>query len=265
MKDIIFKGSSHTIGLGLDLVLSKRYNDESWLKKNGVILPPDRFDEDWEHINNNRWPKKICDTLGIKEFNYDSTPNLKHTDLYQFLVELSITPSEKLERVSHIIYEPQHTRFFHNNEQYTPAEMLQIINDSKTPSSEKQLIYDWLDRQEEYVDTGYKLLDLCIKKHKHIKFLLFFFYGYGALIDKNVGNYEQLDTLIEFTINGETTSDLHYLLEKNKLRVCDTAFCYTNRVDEFGNEKWKYYPHLDTHAGVEAQELIANNIIRYLY
>ena len=65
MKDILFKGTSHTQGLGLDLVLSQRYNDEAWLKENGVILPPNRTEEDWDNINNNRWPKILCDTLEI--------------------------------------------------------------------------------------------------------------------------------------------------------------------------------------------------------
>jgi hypothetical protein len=69
---IIFKGSSHTIGLGLDLELSNRYNDDDWLKENGIILPrPAGFiDEDWYHINNNRWPKKVCEDLGKEEHDF---------------------------------------------------------------------------------------------------------------------------------------------------------------------------------------------------
>lgn len=264
MRDsIIFKGSSHTMGLGLELVLSKRYNDETWLKEHGVILPHSYTEEDLEHIKNNRWPKLVCDKLGIKEFDYSTAPNLQYTDLYQFLVKLAITPSEYLKTVSHIIYEPQHTRFFHKGEQYTPQEMLDIVNDTKVPESEKQFIYDWLDRQEEYSDTGYKLLNLCMEKHKDIKFLLFYFYGADTL-SSNSKIPMLSDNILKFNVNGETSSNLHLLLQKNKLRVCDTAYCYTNRIDEFGNEKWKYEPHEDKHAGVEAQSIIAENMIRYI-
>ena len=267
MRDkIIFKGSSHTIGYGLDIELSSRYNDDNWLKENGIILPrPDGFtDEDLYHININRWPKKVCDRLGKVEHDFNNIDRLDKTPLSDFMLELSITPKELLSDVDVVIYEPQITRFFLNDVQFTPAEMLKKINDSSVSNSEKQILYDWVDNHDEYIENSLKLMELCIEKHNEIKFLFFYFSDYYWLKDI-IQKYPKIhERVIEFTINGETSSNLQYLLTKNKLRVCDTAYCYTHRVDEFGNERWKVGDYVDEHAGLEAQELIAKSVIKHI-
>jgi len=264
-KDIIFRGSSHTIGIGLDLELSKRYNDENWLIENGVILPPPRYEEDWENINRTRWPKIVCDKLGINEYDYKDVPHLNHVTLPEFIIKLAVTTPEVLEqKVSHIIYEPQSTRLFYDDMQFTPQEMLNIIMDAKVPEKDKKFIYDWIDNYENHNDLGLKILKQAMELHKNIEFIFYMFYGKDSQIDV-IENYKEIeDRIVEFNINGESSTNLHELLQKNKLRVCDTAYCYTNRIDEFGNEKWKIYPHEDRHAGVEAQSIIADNIIRYI-
>lgn len=272
MKEIIFRGSSHTMGLGLDLELAERYKNDEWLKKNGVILPPQRTSNDWDIINNHRWPKIVCDTLGVNEYDYRYHPKLKYCSLAHFIVELAVIPPESLaERVSHIIYEPQKTRLFYDETQWTPAEMLAIVNDSSVPESEKQFIYDWIDNYDENISIGMKLLKRCMEIHKDIKFIFFMFYGrdeYGVDTDEPhlIEAYNQIeDKIIEFEINGEKSTNLHKLLAQNKLRVCDTAYCYTNRKDKiFGGYKWEIHPFEDIHAGVEAQQMIADNVIRYI-
>lgn len=267
MKDIIFKGSSHTIGLGLDLVLSKRYNDDEWLKQNGVILPPQRTQEDWDNINNHRWPKIVCETLGIKEYDFADVPHLREASLPEFITKLALTPPEILsEKVSHIIYEPQTTRLFYEHIQWTPTEMLRILNDTKVPESDKQFIYDWLDNYDENIVIGMELLKRCMEIHKDIQFVFFLFYGTDSEEPHLLDAYKQIENkVVQFTINGETSSNLHSLLKRNKLRVCDTAYCYTNRHERIlGNALWKASPHEDFHAGVEAQQMIADNILRHL-
>jgi hypothetical protein len=264
---IIFKGSSHTIGYGLDIELSSRYNDNNWLTENGIILPrPDGFiDEDWYHINTNRWPKKVCDRLGKVEHDFNNIDRLKKTPLSDFMLELSITPKQLLSDVDVIIYEPQITRFFHNDVQFTPAEMLKKINDSNVLDSEKQILYDWLDNHDEYIENSLKLMELCIEKHNEIKFLFFYFFGHSYYLDEKIKKYPTIEErIIEFTINEETSTNLYSLLTKNKLRVCDTAYCYTHRVDEFGNERWKVGDYVDEHAGVLAQEMIAKSVIKHI-
>jgi hypothetical protein len=263
---IIFKGSSHTIGLGLDLELSQRYNNENWLKENGIILPrPQGFiDEDWYHINHNRWPKKVCEDLAKEEHDFNNIDRLKKTPLSDFMLELSITPKELLSDVDVVIYEPQITRFFHKDVQFTPTEMLKKINDSNVPDSEKQILYDWLDNHDEYIENSLKLMELCIEKHNQIKFLFFYFSGYDYLTEK-IKNYPKIEErIIKFTINEETSPSLSLLISKHKLRVCDTAYCYTHRVDEFGNERWKIGDYVDEHAGVLAQEMIAKSVIKHI-
>ena len=260
---IIFKGSSHTMGLGLDLELSKRYNDDTWLKENGIILPrPNGFtDEDWYHINNKRWPKKVCEELGKEEHDFKNLNRLQKCTLSDFMLELLITPKELLKDVSHIVYEPSMTRFFHNDEQFTPTEMLKKINDSNTLRSEKQIMYDWLDNHDEYIKNSLKLMELCIERYSEIEFLFFYFSGHHYLNEK-IKNYPKIEErIIKFRINEETSTSLGLLISKHKLRVCDTAYCYTHRVDEFGNERWKIGDYVDEHAGVLAQEMIAESVI----
>jgi hypothetical protein len=264
-KDILFKGSSHTIGIGLDLELSKRYNDENWLKENGVILPPPRYEEDWDNINKTRWPKIVCDKLGINEYDYKHVPDLNYTTLPEFIIKLTLASPEVLEKhVSHIIYEPQSTRLFYDDMQFTPQEMLNIVMDSSVSEGDKKFIYDWIDNYENHVDLGLKLLRKAMEIHKNINFIFYMFYGKEMELDV-IQNYKDIeDKIVEFEINGDKSTNLHELLMIHKLRVCDTAYCYTNRMDEFGNPKWKIHPHEDRHAGVEAQPIIADNIIRYI-
>ena len=44
----IFSGASNTFGLGLELEFRDKYNDDNWLKENGIFLPLDREKEDLE-------------------------------------------------------------------------------------------------------------------------------------------------------------------------------------------------------------------------
>jgi hypothetical protein len=131
--------------------------------------------------------------------------------------------------------------------------------------SEKQILYDWLDNHDEYIKNSLKLMELCIEKHNKIKFLFFYFFGHSYYLDEKIKKYPSIEErIIEFTINEETSTNLYSLITKNKLRVCDTAYCYTHRIDDFGNERWKVGDYVDEHAGVEAQEFIANSVIKYL-
>jgi hypothetical protein len=261
---IIFKGSSHTMGLGLDLELSQRYNNDTWLKENGVILPKKYTEEDWYNINNHRWPKKVCEGLGKEEYTLENLNRLHRCMLSDFMLELSITPKELLKDVSHVIYEPQGDRFFHNNKQFTPTEMLNKINDSNVPQSEKQIMYDWLDNHDEYLENSLKLMELCIEKHSEIQFLFFYFFNHDSLNEK-LKNYPKIEErIIKFTINEKTSSNLYSLLTKYKLRVCDTAYCYRGRVDLIGEERWRVGDYVDQHAGVEAQEMIAKSVIKHI-
>ena len=51
MKKIIFSGTSHTLGLGLEFELHPRYSDVEWLKENEEDL--DRAEEQLQLLFNN--------------------------------------------------------------------------------------------------------------------------------------------------------------------------------------------------------------------
>ncbi len=42
----IFSGASNTFGLGLELEFRDKYNDDIWLKENGLFLPLPRQPQD---------------------------------------------------------------------------------------------------------------------------------------------------------------------------------------------------------------------------
>lgn len=265
---ILFKGSSHTIGKGLELQTSKRYNDKNWLLENGVILPNEPYTkEDIENQKKYRWPKIVCEKLGVEEKMESELFNGKQYGLREFLVRLLNLPSEKLSDVSHIIFEPQSTRFFHDNETWTPSEMLLFLDDKSIPESSKKFIYDWLDNFDENVLNGFELLKSCIEKHKDVNFLFFYFYGTG--LDRDIVETKEkysdiFDKTIYFTYNGKTTDCLNDILELNKLKIVHRAYCYTARIDVIGNQRWPVGKYVDSHASVEAQDMIAENVIRYI-
>lgn len=254
---IIFKGSSNTLGLGLELELSKRYNDVDWLKENGVILPHEYTEEDYTHINQNRWPKLVCDSLNFKEYN-DS--NVNDLEFFDFLVYMMNSNKDEFNDVAHIFLEPQIFRALYKSNLYTPAEMYNLLKTSNDLEL-VQFIEDWITNFDESkeLEKLVDIVDFLKLKYSEIEFHLIMWYGSVDLSDYI---FEKLkDILVYFTINNKTSYHINELLTKNKLRVLDSAFCYKKRIDLIGNRRWKIGGYEDGHANLEAQSLIADNVI----
>jgi hypothetical protein len=64
------------------------------------------------------------------------------------------------------------------------------------------------------------------------------------------------DNIVSIEINGVKSSNIDYLLEKNKLRIENRAFCYTHNTGEWSNGGYK-----DLHASKEGHRIVAENII----
>ena len=66
---ILFSGQSNTFGLGLEVEFRPKYNDDEWLKENGLILPLPREPEDVYYWKKYRWTGLVCKELGYEEIN----------------------------------------------------------------------------------------------------------------------------------------------------------------------------------------------------
>jgi hypothetical protein len=258
MNKIVFSGSSHTRGIGLQLELSKRFNDIKWLTENNVILPHVWIAEDYEHLQNHRWPRLVCDRLGYEEIICNDTHidwMYNSTDLLVRLLELESTD---IDDVAHIFIEPQMLRFISKDKiQYTPTEMIHLIGDPKTDETLREQIHGFIETFDEE-ETAKNYVDLFCKardKHPHIHFHLLLWY---STIPKLSNDYmDKIDkNLISIEINGIKSTNINYLLEKNGLRIENSAFCYNGNTGEWSDGGYK-----DLHASKEGHRIIAENII----
>ena len=258
MKKIIFSGSSHTQGIGLQLELSKRYNDVEWLKTNNLILPHKWIDEDFEIIRKYRWPKIVCDRLGYTEIVCNDTHKDWMFNSTDILLELLNLESEHIKDVAHIFIEPQMLRFISKDKiQYTPTEMIHLLGDPKTDETLREQIHGFIETLDEE-QTAKDYIDLFCSardKHPHINFHLLLWYSILPMPPK-----EWMDkiksNLVSIEINGITSTNINYLLEKNKLRIENSAFCYTHNKG-----KWSDGGYKDVHASKEGHRIVAENII----
>ena len=70
MRDLaIFSGASNTFGLGLELEFRPKYQDDVWLRENGMNMPNPREPEDVEYWKKYRWTKLVSDELNVIEYN----------------------------------------------------------------------------------------------------------------------------------------------------------------------------------------------------
>lgn len=258
MKKILFSGSSHTQGIGLQIELSKRFNDVDWLKHNNVILPNKWIQEDFENIRKFRWPKLVCDALNYTEIVCNDTHKdwmYNSTDLLYKLLEMD---KSDITDISHVFIEPQMLRFIDNNKvQYTPTEMIHLLGDPKTNDELREQIHGFIKTFDEtqmakdYIDLFYSVKN----KHTHIHFHLVLWYSMMVKLDDEYKNKIK-DNLVSIEINGIKSTNINYLLEKNKLRIEDSAFCYTHNIGE-----WTDGGYRDLHASKEGHRIIAENII----
>jgi hypothetical protein len=258
MKKILFSGSSHTQGIGLQLELSKRFNDLDWLRTHNVILPHTWTQEDFENIRKFRWPKLVSNRLGYTEIVCNDTHKdwmYNSTDVLYKLLELNPTD---VSDIAHIFIEPQMLRFISKDKvQYTPTEMIHLLGDPKTDETLREQIHGFIETFDE-IETAKNYIDLFCSardRHPHIHFHLVL---WKSLIPQPPDEYinKIKDNLVSIEINGVKSSNIDYLLEKNKLRIENSAFCYTQNTGE-----WSYGGYKDLHASKEGHSIIAQNII----
>lgn len=262
MQSILFSGSSFTQGIGLELELSKRFNDLDWLRINGVVLPHQWVTEDFDNIRKFRWSKLVCNKLGYNEIVCNDT----HVDwMYNstdLLSKLLYTNPSDINHIKHIIIEPQMLRFISKEKvQYTPTEMIHLLGDPKTDAVLREQIHGFIETFDEeqsakdYINLFCEVRD----KHPHIHFHLLLMYAFIPVISDE---YEEKikKNLITMTINDEKSTNIHQLLTINKLLIKDNAFCYTHNEGQ-----WNDGGYQDLHPSVSGHQIMAENIINRIF
>ena len=279
MKKIIFSGTSHTLGMGLEMELHPRFSNVDWLNENGVFQTHlnAKFyaKEDYEICKKWRWTKLVSDELGYEEFNcHDHGPTRGENwppGPIEFLRFLGAKSENEFEDVDHIVIQTNHLRYhpiegvmmldaLHNG--MTAAEMLEIIEDKNSAEEIKKQIYHWIENyneMDELRNFSNKILELK-QKFPKIKF--------HVLVWDQISNdfyLEQLkdifDDLISITYNGFKSYSMERIKNDFKLALADVAFCYVENKDSFGLQRWKESNLKDQHLSKFGHRLLADNVI----
>lgn len=284
MKKIIFSGTSHTLGLGLEMELHPRYSDIEWLKENGVFQShlnhPTYAKEDYDICKTYRWTKLVSDELGYEEINcHDHGPKGSGNwppGPIEFIKVLGDKNENDLKDVEHIIIQTSHLRYNPIDgvrladsvyPSLTAADMLSIIEDKDSADEIKQRIYDWIanyDEVDECRKFSKKVGELK-EKFPNIKFhILFWDQSVNRDFFKKENLIEIWENLIEVSYNGLKTHSMDELKNKCELAIHHTAFCYTQNKNVIGLKRWKESDIRDEHLSKLGHRILADNVIKRL-
>ena len=279
-EKIIFSGTSHTLGMGLEMELHPRYSDVEWLNENGVfqthLNDPTHSKEDYEICKQYRWTKLVCDDLGYEEFNCHENPvglgGGWPPGPIEFLRVLGTKSEDDLEDVKHIIIQTSHLRYNpiegvrmldSIQNMMTAAEMLEIIEDKNSAEEIKKQIYNWIENYDEMTELqnfSNKIVELK-KQFPKIKFHILV---WDQICDNSY--LEKLkdifENLIYITHNGFKSYSMERVKNEFKLAIKDVAFCYVKNKDLFGFKRWEESNLRDEHLGQLGNRILADSVIR---
>jgi hypothetical protein len=286
----IFAGTSNTIGLGLELEFSKRFQDDNYLLNICKQIPPiettdtnyDRYtNEDLENQRKYRWPKLVCDYFSLTEINANDPTGEYPLDILRdsrqavdLVFKLHDERNDEnvkklLNETKYIFLEFGYIRWWeedlHGKDTNfiwpsTPAEIDLFLKDKNIDNEKKLKAIDWLNELNP-VDlwnrTSSKITEMK-KEFSDIKFILL---TWG--VNPELYNLESSKPLIEDfleimdTDNKQYKYDISHFLETHKLRIFDNVKAYNSKY----KNKWLYE---DYHANSKGQQIIANRIIKKL-
>jgi hypothetical protein len=280
--DAFFVGTSNTIGLGLELEFSERYQSDDFLENKCRQIPA-RIDNDmvWdryqqEDIDNHRkyrWSKLVCDFLGLTEYNIsDSVEKLPLDFLYKsrqavdlaFLLNNNIDNSDVkkvLDKTKVIFFEFGYIRWWDANLHgvdsgfkwpSTPSEIENFINDKNIDFSKKQKAIDWLNEVNpiKLWEEALNQIKIFKENRPDIQIIILLWGG-----SDDVFKLDTTQSLIDnFLQMPDNTFEIFRFLSKHRLRIYDRTKAYNPKY----KDKWVY---LDQHATSGGHEIIAQQII----
>ena len=258
----IFSGASNTFGLGLELEFRDKYNDDNWLKENGLFLPLPREPEDLEYWRKYRWPKLVSDDLNLIEYNIHDKGNImlggNAIQTIWILLNDSEEIKELMERTKYVFLEIGYARWWDvslhgsNDGKDYPNTIIEIIDLIDNPKSDREVVrkaIEWVESQDiDFIwQKAFDVYDKLKKEYPEVQFILlpwnadYRVYGPGAAND--------------FLYQTKNYGGMHGYLKANKLLIGDVAKGYN------GDYKYNWK---DEHPSSLGHRNVANMVINYI-
>lgn len=285
----IFAGTSNTIGIGLELELSKRFQDDEYLE-NCKNIPPIEEEktgyesytsEDIEIHRKYRWPRLVCDYFGLEEINIndpvvENPIDLFNTTRHAVDIIFGLYDRREEEEIKKLLSETKYIFLEFGYIRWwdaklhgvktdfkwpsTPLEIEKFLNDSSIDMESKHKAIDWLNNLNP-IELWEKTLNLVKEMKKSFPEIKFTLLAWG--VNPDVFNIELTKELLDDFLKISNTSDIMSsysigdFLNKNKLQIKDVVKAYNKKYEE----KWLYIDH---HANKKGNEIIANQVINKL-
>jgi len=258
----IFSGASNTFGLGLELEFRDKYNDDNWLKENGLFLPLPREPEDLEYWRKYRWPKLVSDDLNLIEYNIHDKGNImlggNAIQTIWILLNDSEEIKELMERTKYVFLEIGYARWWDvslhgsNDGKDYPNTIIEIIDLIDNPKSDREVVrkaIEWVESQDiDFIwQKAFDVYDKLKKEYPEVQFILlpwnadYRVYGPGAAND--------------FLYQTKNYGGMHGYLKANKLLIGDVAKGYN------GDYKYNWK---DEHPSSLGHRNVANMVINHI-
>jgi len=291
MRNAIFAGTSNTMGLGLELELSERYQDDYFLENVAKNIPPiedgasknmDSYtDEDIQNHRKYRWPSLVCDELNLKQLNLNDISNddyLKYfgggdirqaVDLVYDLFDRRDDEVIKnlLDETDIVCLEFGYIRWWDTKLHglgsgyvwpETPTEIENFLKDESVPIEKKQKAIDWLNEVNpiELWERTIKRIKVLIDDFPDIKFILLA-WGVNQDIFRMGITKQVMNHFVEFDGKLEThhKKDIANQLNFRKLTIKDNTKAYNLKY----KHKW-IYP--DYHATSKGHRLVKDMVLK---
>lgn len=266
MRNIaIFSGASNTFGLGLEIELRDKYNDDAWLKENGMNIPNPREPEDIPFWKEHRWTKLVSDDLGLVEYNiHDSFIHDSHPlggnaiETLWMLNKKDPKLKETLENTKYIFLEISFLRwwdeFLHGSndgKEYpnTILEIIDLINNKDSDNTVVAQALEWVKNLDEkiYWEQAFKKYKDFKNEYPDIEFV--FVPWYAGVPESIINEFKH-----EFVDTNEYNGMFQYI-QDNKLTVGDFAKAYNGDYE---------YNRKDDHPSKLGHRHVANFVINHV-
>ena len=262
---ILFSGQSNTFGLGLEVEFRPKYNDDEWLKENGLILPLPREPEDVYYWKKYRWTGLVCKELGYEEINIHDIENIPiggNGIQTCWMLQNKNFFSDLMDGVKYVIFEMSGIRWYDDdlhgkNDKYpnTVREMINVLENQ--PEVDTSDWNDWLQIQS---DTFNWLFELDIDAYD--KEMTDRFKNLQSLYPNStflilVWNSFQTDPSLGGDVIelGESVNCVHQWLTEKKLCLYQTQKVFNGDYE---------YAYKDEHPTSEGHKWVASKIIEHI-
>lgn len=272
---ILFSGQSNTFGLGLEVEFRPKYNDDEWLKENGLMLPLPREPEDEYYWKKYRWPRLVCEELDYDEINIHDNKDIPiggNGVETCWMLQNKDSFSDLMNGVKYVIFEMSGIRWYdeelHGKDNSYPNTALEIIKFLDSPpvfsedpdgtpeyenyNTKVSQAHDWLMKMEPdiYYQEFTRRYQQLKSLYPDVTFLLLQWHKWDSV------NKEVYRDLIDLgTFKNKYGENVQSILQAKKLCI------YQSTKGFNGNYKYTYK---DEHASSEGHKWVAKRVIKHI-